>query len=263
MYDAEIISIGNELLIGKTVNTNATWIARKLTLLGFNVKRIVTVGDIIEDIVSALRESISRGAKVIIITGGLGPTFDDKTSEALAVALRKPWVINYEALQMVKEKYYKMGLELTPHRVKMAKMPEGSIPLPNPIGTAPGILIREKECLIISLPGVPKEMKAIFEEHVEPVLKNIGPHLCFSEKTITVKGIPESSLAPVLDLVMKNVSKVYIKSHPRGAEGEKPVIELHITSSGKNMEEVKYHIEKASDILLKLIREKFQKFQIE
>jgi len=262
-YNVEIISIGNELLIGKTINTNAAWLARKLTFLGFNVKRITTVGDLIDEIVSALRESISRRPRIIITTGGLGPTFDDKTSEALAEALNRPWVVNNEALELVRKKYESMGLELTQHRIKMAKMPKNAKPLPNPVGTAPGIMVREKGIIIISLPGVPKEMKAIFEEHVEPYLRKVRPNMYFCERIVKVKGIPESSLAPIIDKVMKKTSRVYIKSHPKGSEGELPVIELHITSSDTVPEKAEHNIEEAIETLLKLIRENFQKFQIE
>ena len=262
-YNAEIISIGNELLIGKTINTNAAWLARKLTVLGFNVKRITTIGDSIDEIVSVLREAIRRKPKIIITTGGLGPTFDDKTSEALAKALNRPWIVNEEALELVRRKYVSIGLELTPCRVKMAKMPKDAEPLPNPVGTAPGIMVYEKETIIFSLPGVPREMKAIFEEHVEPFLRKIGPNMYFCEKSIKIKGIPESSLAPLISRVMKMVSRVYIKSHPKGSEGEQPVIELHITSSDTAREKAEYHIKETLEILLKLIRENFQKFQVE
>jgi len=256
MFTAEIVSIGNELLIGKTVNTNATWLGRKLTLLGYKVRRITVVPDEIEEISSAIRESLARDTKVIITTGGLGPTFDDKTSEALAYALNMRWIVNEEALKLVREKYKEMGLELTKHRVKLAKMPEKAKPIPNPVGSAPGILVEKGDSLIIALPGVPREMKEMFEKHVEPLLRDRGPKLAFYEDTIIIKGIPESSLAPFIDQVMKKVIKVYIKSHPKGAEGYKPVIELHITSSGKSLEEARKYVEEAKKKIINLVKDK-------
>jgi len=256
MFTAEIISIGNELLIGKTVNTNATWLARKLTLLGFSVRRITTVPDEISEIVSAIREAISRGTKIIVTTGGLGPTFDDKTSEALAKALNRKWVINNEALELVRKKYSSMGFEITEHRLKMAKMPEKAKPIPNPIGSAPGILVEENNSLIIALPGVPKEMKAIFEEYVESILKKKGPNIVFYEDTLVLKGMPESSLAPFLEQAMKRTVKTYIKSHPKGSESKEPVIEIHITSSGKSLEEARKLVNEAKEIIKSLIKGK-------
>ncbi len=256
MFTAEIISIGNELLIGKTVNTNATWLGRKLTLLGYKVRRITTVPDEIKEISSAIKEALARNTNIIITTGGLGPTFDDKTSEALAYALDMKWIINEEALKLVREKYEKIGLELTEHRVKLAKMPEKAKPIPNPVGSAPGILVEKGNSIIIALPGVPKEMKEMFEKYVEPLLRKRGPKLVFYEDTLILKGIPESTLAPFIDQVMKEVTKVYIKSHPKGAEGYKPVIELHITSSGKSIDEAKNNVEKAKEEIIRLVKEK-------
>lgn len=242
-YDVEIISVGNELLIGRTVNTNAAWLGRKLTVRGFNVKRVTMIGDNMEDISSAIKEALARKPRLIIITGGLGPTFDDMTSEALARALGRRWVINEEALKEVSEKYKKLNLNLTNHRVKMAKMPEGSKPLRNPVGTAPGILVEEGGTTILALPGVPSEMKAIFE-NFEKQLETIGPPYKFSEEYLMVEGVPESSLAPVLEDVMKSVEKIYIKSHPRGKEGL-PRIVLHIQSFDKTLEEANMRVKEA------------------
>jgi len=247
-YDAEIISVGNELLIGRIVNTNASWLGRKLTMLGYNVRRITTVRDDLNDIASAIREALARKPRVIIMTGGLGPTFDDMTSEALAKALGRRWVINDDAYREVKEKYDRRGLELTEHRVKMAKMPEGAVSLRNPVGVAPGILVEEDHVLIIALPGVPAEMKGIFESQVETLLKERGPRLEYAEAYLQVKGVPESTAAPVLDKIMKEHVKVYIKSHPKGKE-EVSVIVYHITSYDKNLEDAKENVRKALEKL--------------
>mgnify|MGYP000011624428 CR=1 FL=1 len=259
---AEIISIGNELLIGKTVNTNATWLAKKLTVLGFSVKRIIVVPDDKDDIVKEVRESINRKTRVIIMTGGLGPTFDDKTSESLAKALGRKWILNEEAYQMVKSKYERKGLPLTEHRLKMAKMPENAKPIPNPVGTAPGIQVEHNETLIIALPGVPSEMKAMFEQYVEPELRNLVKDRFFIESRIIVKGIPESTLAPIIDKVLKANPLVYIKSHPKGAELEKPVIELHLYTSSNNKQEALNTLERAKELLrkelLKITKEVFE-----
>jgi len=144
----EIICIGNELLIGKILNTNAQWLARYITSLGGRVRRINTVEDDLDEASSALKDSLSRRPTFIITSGGLGPTFDDKTLEAVATALNKPLELDEEALSMVKEKYHQYELstskriELTPARLKMATLPKGAKPIKNPVGTAPAVIIK-------------------------------------------------------------------------------------------------------------------------
>ncbi|MEM3730192.1 MAG: nicotinamide mononucleotide deamidase-related protein [Candidatus Bathyarchaeia archaeon] len=256
----EIICIGNELLIGKTLNTNAQWLARRATTSGISVKRITVVGDDLDEIAKAIRESLQRKPNFIITTGGLGPTFDDKTFEGIAKALNLKLEVNEKALQMVKEKYeayHKAGriekVELTPARIKMATIPEGAEPLPNPIGTAPGIIISVKETLLVALPGVPSEMEAIFDSHVVPLLKRAAGDLTFFETSIYVENIMESTLAPLIDKTMHDNPYVYIKSHPRGEE-KKPHIEVHFSTTAKDSKTAKDRIGKAIIQLSELIQ---------
>ncbi|MCD6409043.1 MAG: nicotinamide mononucleotide deamidase-related protein [Candidatus Verstraetearchaeota archaeon] len=254
MLVAEILSIGNELLIGKTVNTNASWLGRRLTSMGFHVKRIVVVGDEVEEIAQAVSEALARGARVLITTGGLGPTFDDKTLEGVAAALQKPLVLHEEALRSIKEKYDAMGLPLTPARKKMAKLPEGAIPLPNSVGTAPGAMIELPNTLIFCLPGVPKEMQAMFDGSVASKLTSLNPSYKFYEHTVLIEGIPESSLAPLIDKTMKSYPRVYIKSHPKGSEG-RPIIEVHLSTFSTSEEEASTNLQGAADMLIQLAEE--------
>ena len=145
--DLEIICVGNELLIGKTINTNAHWLGKHATNLGVNVKRITVAQDIVDEIAKVICEALDRKPQFIITTGGLGPTFDDKTLEGVAKALNRKLEINEKALAMVKEKCEEYArkrqlstiTDLTPSRVKMAMLPEKTEPVSNPIGTAPGI----------------------------------------------------------------------------------------------------------------------------
>ena len=169
----EIINIGNELLIGKIVNSNASWLSNKITYLGYNVSRITVVSDNICEIANSVQEAQSRHPHVIIITGGLGPTFDDITLEGLAKALNVSTKLNQKALNMIKKKYVTLGLNMTEERIKMAKFPENTDALQNPVGTAPGCLIKSNDVLIIALPGVPQEMKEIFES-LTPKFKKIS-----------------------------------------------------------------------------------------
>jgi nicotinamide-nucleotide amidase len=233
----EIICVGNELLIGKTLNTNAQWIAKQATSHGAAVKRITVVADDVNEIASAVREALKRKPHFIITTGGLGPTFDDKTLEGIAKALRRRLKVNKEALQMVRERYEAYAkeqgvekVELTPPRIKMATLPRKAKPIPNPVGTAPAALISLKETTLLALPGVPSEMEAIFHQTVEPLLKEAAGKSVFREKSIYVEGVMESNLAPLIDKVMRDNAGIYVKSHPKGRESM-PHIELHFSIS--------------------------------
>ncbi|MEB3816577.1 MAG: nicotinamide mononucleotide deamidase-related protein [Desulfurococcales archaeon] len=237
--EAWIIAIGNELLIGRIVDTNSAWLARRLTFLGFRVRRIVKVPDEISDIVEELRRAIER-ASVVITTGGLGPTYDDKTLEAVAKATGRELELNDEALRMVAEFYSKKNLPLTPEREKMAKLPRGSKPLPNPVGAAPGVLLElGKDKIIVSLPGVPSEMKAIFDSHVAPRLEALAPPRALWECSLIIEGIPESTLAPIIEEIARRNPTAYIKSHPKGHEVMGPVIDLRVLASAPDESEAK------------------------
>ena len=147
--DIEIICVGNELLIGKILNTNAQWLSKQATNLGANVKRITVVEDLVDEIANVICEAIERKPQFMITTGGLGPTFDDKTLQGIAKALNRKLEINQKALAMVKEKceeyarkrHLQTLMELTPPRMKMANLPEKTDPVNNPIGTAPGVRV--------------------------------------------------------------------------------------------------------------------------
>ncbi len=266
----EIICVGNELLIGKTLNTNAHWLARRATSLGILVKRITIIGDDVDEIANAIREVLQRKPRFIITTGGLGPTFDDKTLEGIAKALNCKLEVNEKALKMVKEKYeayFKEGkmekVELTPPRVKMATLPERAEPLPNSVGTAPGVMINVKGTLLIALPGVPPEMEIIFEESVTSLLRREAGNATFFETSIYADSIMESSLAPLIDVIMHKNAYVYIKSHPKGEE-KKPHIEIHFSTMAKDSKTAKDRLGKAIIQLSELIERnggkvKFQK----
>jgi molybdenum cofactor synthesis domain-containing protein len=263
----EIICVGNELLIGKTLNTNSHWLAKRATALGANVQRITVVGDDVSEIAIALREALRRKPRFIITTGGLGPTFDDKTLEGIAKGLNQKLEVNNRALKLVRGKYealLKEGriekIELTPSRTKMATFPKGSKPLHNPVGTAPGMLADVKQTCVIALPGVPPEMEAIFDESVAPMLKKEAGKSAFFETSVYIEGIMESSLAPLIDRVMHANPLVYIKSHvyvksrPQ-VEGKKSHIELHFSTIGEDPKTEKDRLGKAVEQLSELVKE--------
>jgi len=258
----EIVCIGNELLIGKTINTNAQWLAKRITTLGLSVTRVTVVGDQIEEIASAIKETLQRKPIFIITTGGLGPTFDDKTLEGIAKALNRSLQVHEEALKMIERKYQqyaekglvKEKVELTSPRVKMATLPEGATPLPNPIGTAPGVLLKQNNTTIIALPGVPAEMEAIFDDSVVPLLKEVSGNVTFYEASVSVTGIMESDVAPIIDKTMHDNPYVYIKSHPhRGGEGV-PHLELHFSTTAEDSNIAKKRVSRALLQITELIQ---------
>jgi len=231
----ELICIGNELLIGKVVNTNASWLAQRITELGGRVGRIEVVSDNLDEISDSIQSAIVRKPFMIITTGGLGPTYDDMTMEGVARALGIVLNDNSEALKMVMAKYASMSLELTPARIKMARLPKGATALENPVGTAPGSLIESDGTKIICLPGVPSEMEAIFSRSVAPIISDVSGGIVYREASVVVEGIPESALAPILDDVRKRHPSAYFKSHPKMSEGV-PLIEIHISVRSKGAE---------------------------
>lgn len=177
-----------------------------------------------------MRGSLKRNLSVLITIGGLGPTHDDMTLAGISRALNKPLRLNKEALQLVKDHYRRLEskTKLTKYRTKMATLPQRSTPLPNPVGTAPGVKMQESGTTIFSLPGVPSEMKAIFRASIIPYLESFHG-MRPREVEVRITGIIESALAPVLDQARKIYPKLYFKSHPRGREtGIRPLILLHI-----------------------------------
>lgn len=259
--DMETVCVGNELLIGKISNTNAQWISKRATVLGILVKRITVVPDEVDEIAATIRDSLKRKPQFIVTTGGLGPTFDDKTLQGLARALERKLSINQEALRMVKAKYEEYfrenrieNCELTPPRVKMATLPEGTKPIPNPVGTAPAVLAKTRTSSIISLPGVPREMEAIFEATVAPMLKRATGSNSFHEKSVYADRIMESNIALIIDQVMRDNPRVYIKSHPRGVES-KPHLEIHLSIKAPESEKPEENLEKAAKKLALLIKQ--------
>ncbi len=228
---AEIISVGNELLIGHTRDTNSHWIARRFTRYGWTLNRVTVLRDSLPAIQDGVREALRRKPDLVITLGALGPTYDDMTLKGVALALRRPTVLNTEALAMIKTRYKSLETSprLTRSRRKMATLPKGAISLPNPVGTAPGVMIEVGKTRLVSLPGVPSEMKAIFDGSIVPILRGSSGRSP-KEVSIGLVGIIESALAPALDRTRKAFPGLYFKSHPRGRETGRSLIQLHLYS---------------------------------
>jgi len=242
----EIISVGNELLTGHTLNTNAHWIAKQVTDAGGIVKKVTIVRDEINEIASSIRESLNRKSGWIIISGGLGPTYDDKTLRGLAEALGQKLVLNEEAVGMLERKYRKTSNPmLTAPRIKMATMPAKATPLENPVGHAPAVMMKRGSCTIFSLPGVPTEMMAVFAKHILPVLKRKIGKLVRIETSLETTNVMESVIAPYLDRVIASNPKVYIKSHPRGYSKGVSVLHINLACEASSRKLASNYLRKA------------------
>lgn len=167
-----ILSIGDELLLGEVVDTNAAAIARHLYAAGINLPLQMTVGDKEQDIIEAC-QTLSQKSDAVIITGGLGPTVDDVTAMAAAKWAGLPLVLNQEALVHLRNYAQKLERDLHPANEKQALMPLDALVIPNPVGTACGFSVKQMGCQLFFLPGVPGEMKPMLEQSVIPDRKSV------------------------------------------------------------------------------------------
>ena len=170
MPSAEIITIGTEILLGEIVDTNTRYIARTLRDLGVDIYRTITIGDNAERIASTIRESMKR-AEIIITTGGLGPTVDDPTREAVAMAAGVETEFREDLWQQVVENISRYGRKPSENQKRQAYVPKGALGIENPVGTAPCFIVETERNAVISLPGVPKEMEYILHESIIPYLQ--------------------------------------------------------------------------------------------
>ena len=196
--NASIITIGDELLIGQVVNTNASWIAAELETNNIHVSRIVTIADDFHDITNTLSEALLQ-SDVVIITGGLGPTKDDITKMALCDYFGMQLVMHEPSLANVVDFFTKRGLPISAINKMQALVPDGCEPLVNKVGTAPGMWFEREGKIIVSLPGVPFEMRWLMSEYVLPKLQGYLGAEAILHKTILTCGIGESFLSELLE----------------------------------------------------------------
>lgn len=233
---AEILIVGNELLNGTTMDTNSFWLAKELSKLGIRVDRKTTVRDELKVISKSFSDAVARKPDWLISIGGLGPTYDDLTVQALSLSIGRKLELDNTALAMLKESrrrrdrlFNRSATRITRSALKMVKIPLGSLPLPNSVGSAPGVLVEFQSTTIVSLPGVPAEMKAIFSENVKPKLR-AGSNFYNAEKWIVTLGASESRLSTDILRISKRYDPlIYIKSHPMGFKKGRPVLNLQIT----------------------------------
>ena len=187
------MTIGTEMLLGDLVDTNTAWISQRLAGLGVGIYRHTTVGDNSDRIVAALREAASR-SDLVVTTGGLGPTSDDLTNACLSILTGRKMVEYPEAREHVDRMFAKFGRKPTENNYKQALFPKGTQLIPNPVGTAMGALVEWEGTLFATLPGVPPEMKSMFEATLEPLIRARSDGSIVS-KTLHFAGIGESALA--------------------------------------------------------------------
>jgi nicotinamide-nucleotide amidase len=185
-----VLSIGTELTRGELVNSNAAWLASELTSVGFEVVEHAVVDDHVEHILEALNR-LSARVRVVVSTGGLGPTSDDVTARAVATTLGVGLMRDEASLEAIRRRFEKAGRTMSPSNEKQADFPEGADVLPNPAGTAPGFGVRLGDCALFFLPGVPREMEIMFEQQVAPRIRALAPDDSYQTRLRTF-GLPES-----------------------------------------------------------------------
>jgi molybdenum cofactor synthesis domain-containing protein len=255
-----VLVVGNEILDGIVLDTNSQWIINQLKILNLQVKRKATVRDEVPEVARALRRLVADGCNIVFTTGGLGPTHDDKTLNGVADAFDLPLELNDEALNIVTRQYrdlHDRGIiamaDLTKARRKMAVLPKSAKPLDNRVGGAPGVLLDVNGAQIICLPGVPGELMWIFENQLINLLKQ-RVEGAFSEEIIYLPLRDESTLAPIIDDVMKEAPDVYIKSmvKPYGESG----IRLWVSGRGHSQAEVEERVKRVANLLVHLCEER-------
>lgn len=247
--NAAIITIGDELLIGQTVDTNSAWMAQELNKVGIWVKHRVAVGDVWDDIWKALDEE-SQLADIVLITGGLGPTADDITKPLLCDYFGGTLVVDEGALQNVKiifERFLKRPL--IDRNLKQAEVPDVCTVIPNKRGTAPGMWFDKNGKVFVSMPGVPHEMKGMMTDHVIPALvKQFNPpHIV--HRTLLTAGIGESFLAELIQdfeqALPKGIKLAYLPNYG--------MVRLRLTATGEDKQSIEQSVDEQFQTLKKLV----------
>ena len=243
---AEIITIGDELLIGQVIDTNSAWMAGQLNLVGIKVHQITSISDNQQHILTTLREAGSR-AKLILITGGLGPTKDDITKQTLCKYFDTSLVFSEAAYKNVEKLFSARGVAVTELNRLQAMVPANCTVIPNPNGTAPGMWFENEGCIYVSMPGVPFEMKAIMEEEIIPRLMDKLNQVII-HRTILTEGVGESFLAALIE-PWEDALPPFIKLAYLPQPG---MVRLRLTASGTDRSLLQQAIQKAENELLPL-----------
>ena len=246
---AEIITIGDELLIGQVIDTNSAWMATKLNEHGIGVKQITSISDNREHILTTLKEASQR-ANLILITGGLGPTKDDITKTTLCEYFSTGLVFSEIAFEGVSRLFRNRGLPVTDLNRQQAMVPENCTVIPNSNGTAPGMWFQKDEIIYVSMPGVPFEMKAMMENEVLPRLAGKSNYSII-HRTILTEGIGESFLAAKIASWENNLpSEIKLAYLPQPG-----MVRLRLTAKGTDKLILEKELKDSVDELFKLAGE--------
>lgn len=228
---AEIVTIGTELLLGEIVDTNSAWIAQRLTTIGLDLFYTTTVGDNLARITDVLKRALAR-CEVVITTGGLGPTLDDMTREGVAAATDRELYLDEELLEEIRAYFGRRRSHMPENNNRQALLPRGAEVIHNPVGTAPAFFVEHNGRLIISLPGVPHEMRYLMEHEVLPLLgQRYGLRAMIKSRVLRTCGIGESAVGELIaDLMELSNPTVGTRAHP----GQTDVC---ITAKGESEEE--------------------------
>ncbi|MGZ4090514.1 MAG: competence/damage-inducible protein A [Bacteroidia bacterium] len=246
---AEILTIGDEILIGQITNTNSVWIAKQLNLAGIRVVHMASVSDEESSILNAFEDAKNR-ADIVFITGGLGPTKDDITKKIFAGYFNAGLEINEDVLKDVTGFFTRRGREINEINSRQALVPKGCVVIRNTNGTAPGMWMKKDNTIFISMPGVPYEMQAMVTDFILPKLKKEFDLDKIYHKTILTQGIGESALAEIIEkwednLAVKNIKLAYLP--------QPGMVRLRLSSYGKNESKIKNTIEEEIKNVLPLI----------
>lgn len=245
---AEIISIGDELLVGQVVNTNATWIAQHLNEIRIPVKQISDIADDEEDIRQALDLAFSR-SDVILMTGGLGPTRDDITKTTLCKYFNTHLVFHQPSLENIERLFPARGLKITDVNRRQAEVPANCTPLVNPQGTAPGMWFEKDKKILVSMPGVPFEMEALMEKYILPRLEIADNQMTVVHKTVITQGVGESFLAELIKDWELN-----LPAHMKLAYLPQPgIVRLRLTAYGEDRNSLTSEVDDLIETLKRLI----------
>jgi nicotinamide-nucleotide amidase len=230
----EILATGDEIRTGTLVDTNTAHIAEHLMTIGVEVQRHLCCGDRQSDLVAVLREIAAR-SELCVVTGGLGPTSDDRSAAAAAEAAGVPLTLDTEALEVVERFFRKVGRPLTDSNRKQAELPRGAEFLDNPVGTAPGFTMKIKDSLFYFLPGVPHEMKRMLSEQVLPRIQDLrgdsGQY--YLTRTLTTFGLPESQVGDKVARLEERFPELTL-----GLRAKFPIIQVKLYGSGTDRERV-------------------------
>lgn len=247
MKKAQIITIGDEILIGQVVDSNSAWIGSKLNNTGIAIHEILSISDEEKHITDALSRA-SANAGLIIITGGLGPTKDDKTKSAICTYFKTELISHKPTFEHIQKFFKSRGMSVNELNKAQALIPAISTPLENPSGTAPGMWIEKNGCIYIFLPGVPYEMKSIMENQVMPRLKKYSD-IILRHKTVLTQGIAESVLADKISHWESNLpSEVKLAYLPRPG-----IVRLRLSMSGKDENKIEQTLQEQIESLKQLI----------